>query len=274
MRLYGSVSMTSQPVSLDTPARQQPALALYALGLLLLGIVGLSFGDFAMGWQPVAPWFPGRTPLAYVTDALEVAVGIALFIPAARAWAVRILLPGMVLWCLLKVPALVVAPKIEGVWLGFGEIAVLAAGGFVLFARFADLPASSPFHALTTERAIRCCCRYWFALWIIPIGVAHILYQKPTYDLVPAWMPFRNAWVYITGAGQIASGLGILVGVLPSIAAWAEAIQITLYALLVWLPRTVTGPHVQINPTAFAISWAIAAGAWVVAQNTPSRWTH
>ncbi len=263
-------SATSQPVSLDSSSRQQPSLALYAIGLILLGVVGCCFGDFAMGWQPVAPWLPLRTPLAYATDLLEIAIGISLFLPAARAWAVRILLPGMALWCLLKVPALVVAPQIEGVWLGFGEIAVLAAGGFVLFARFAALPASSRFHVLTTERAIRF-WRYWFAFWLIPIGVSHFLYPQPTYELVPAWMPFRHAWGYITGAGQIASGLGILVGVLPSIAAWAEAIQISLYTLLIWLPRTVAAPQMQINPTAFAISWAIAAGAWVVAQNTPRR---
>jgi hypothetical protein len=33
------------------------------------------------------------------------------------------------LWLLLKVPALLLAPQVEAVWLGFGEPAVLVAGG-------------------------------------------------------------------------------------------------------------------------------------------------
>lgn len=136
--------------------------------------------------------------------------------------------------------------------------------------RFADLSATSRLQFLTTDNAVRF-ARYWLALWIIPIGLAHFLYAKETYALVPTWIPFRSSWGYITGAGQIASGLGLIFNVLPRIAAWAEAIQIFIYALLVWLPAFITAPHARINPTAFAISWAIGAGAWVVAQNTPAR---
>jgi hypothetical protein len=43
---------------------QQPALTLFAVGMIGLGILALVYGDFAMVWQPVAPWIPGRTVLA------------------------------------------------------------------------------------------------------------------------------------------------------------------------------------------------------------------
>ena len=36
-----------------------------------LGILALVYGDFAMVWQPVAPWIPGRTALAYGYDGNE-----------------------------------------------------------------------------------------------------------------------------------------------------------------------------------------------------------
>ena len=31
--------------------------------------------------------------------------------------------------------------------------------------------------------------RYYFAVWIIPIGLSHLIYSKPRVDSVPAWLP-------------------------------------------------------------------------------------
>jgi uncharacterized membrane protein YphA (DoxX/SURF4 family) len=133
---------------------------------------------------------------------------------------------------------------------------------------------------ITGDRGVRI-ARYYFAIWIIPIGLSHWLYLKPSVDLVPPWLPAKPFWAHLTGAGQIASGLGVLFGVFPRFAAWAEAVQISLYALLIWLPaiflsNSNLGPSFanadrRLSLTAFFISWIIAAGAWAVAQNTPSK---
>jgi len=248
---------------------RQPALTLFALGLIGLGAAALVYGDFAMTWQPVAAWFPLRAPLAYAAGLLELAVGIGLLVPASRAAAVRILFPGLILWALLKVPSLLAAPQIEGVWLGFGELTLLLSGGWTLFACCADLPASSLFAFATGERSARL-ARRLFAVSLLPIGLSHFIYAKETLDLVPAWMPFRHIWPSVTGAGQIASGLGVLVNLLPRIAAWAETLQIALYTLLIWLPAALTPPHTRLSCTAFSISWTFGAAAFAVAQNTPA----
>jgi len=260
-------------------ASQQPALALFAMGLIGMGVLALVYGDFAMGWQPVAPWFPARTALAYGSGVLMVLCGTALFFRPTTAWALRILLPYLVLWQLLKFPALVVAPTMEAVYLGFGELAVLLAGGWTLFARLGDA-SGTRFAWAGGEQAVRV-ARYYLALWIIPIGLSHMLYLKPTMDLIPPFLPGKIFWAYLTGIGQIASGLGLLFGVFPRIAAWAEAAQISLYALLIWLPAILLnnrnlGPSFahadrRLSFTAFLISWIVAAGAWAVAQNTFSR---
>ena len=105
---------------------------------------------------------------------------------------------------------------------------------------------------------------------IVPIGLSHLVYVEATVGYVPHWLPFRKGWAYLTGAGQIASGLGVLLNVLPRVAAWAEAGQITLYTLLVWLPAIVAA-RTRLNWTAFFISWIFGAAAWAVAQNMPAK---
>ena len=242
---------------------------MFAIGLLGLGVLGLVMGDFAMVWQPVAAWFPGRTTLAYAAGALMLICGAGLMFRATSTWAVRILFPYLIVWQLLKLPSLFVAPKLEAVYLGFGELAVLLAGGWTLFAQLGDVRVSWLAWA-TGERGVRI-ARYYFAVWIIPIGLSHLIYAKMTADYVPAWLPYRVGWAYLTGAGQIASGLGVLFGVLPRVAAWAEAGQITVYTLLVWLPAIFVAPRERLPWTALWISWTIGAAAWVVAQNTSPR---
>ena len=245
---------------------QQPALTLFAVGMIGLGILALVYGDFALVWQPVPPWIPGRTVLAYASGLIMLLGGVGLLCRATAAWSVRILFPYLIVWLLLKVPALVVAPQIEAVWLGFGELAVLMAGGWVLFATLAGLREGSPLSFATGEKGIRV-ARVLFAVSLIPIGLSHLMYVKETADLVPAWLPYRIGWAYLTGAGHIASGLGVLFSILPRLAARAEAGMISIFTLLVWAPAILAAPKTRLPWTAFFISWAIASAAWVIAQN-------
>jgi uncharacterized membrane protein len=245
---------------------QQPALTLFAVGMIGLGILALVYGDFALVWQPVAPWIPGRTFLAYASGVLMLMGGVGLLFGATVVWSTRILFPYLIIWALLKVPALFAAPQMEAVWLGFGELTVLLAGGWVLFARLAKLRERSPLAFATGENGIRL-ARMLFAVSLLPIGLSHIVYVKQTAELVPAWLPYRVGWAYLTGAGQMASGLGVLFSVFPQVAAWAEAGMLSLFTLLVWVPAILAAPTTRLPWTAFFISWAIGSAAWVVAQN-------
>jgi len=83
--------------------------------------------------------------------------------------------------------------------------------------------------------------------------------------------PYRIGWAYLTGAGQIACGLGVLFSILPRVAAKIEAGMISLFTLLVWGPAILTAPKARLPWAAFFISWAIASAAWVVAQNIATR---
>jgi hypothetical protein len=208
--------------------------------------------------------------VALTTGVLMILLGLGLSFRVTRAWAVRILLPYLLVWALLKMPAVFAAPKMEAVYLGLGELTLLLSGGWTLFSNFADLAPGSPLEFLTGERGAKM-ARTLFAISIIPIGLSHLVYAEITAGYVPHYFPYRIGWAYLTGAGQIASGLGVLFGVLPRIAAWAEAGQISLYTLLVWGGAIVAAPKTRLAWTAFFISWIFAAAAWVVAQNMPRK---
>ena len=248
---------------------QQPALTLFVIGLLGLGVLALYYGDFALVWQPVPSWLPAPAAVACATGVLMLALGIGLLIPRARAWSVRTLFPYLILWACLKLPDVVTAPGTEASWLGLGELTLFLSGGWTLFALLSQLPNESPLGFLTGDRSLRA-ARYLFAVSIIPIGLSHLVYLSVTAGYVPHWLPFRKGWAILTGAGQIASGLGVLFNVLPRIAAYAEAAQIMIYTFLVW-GAMLLAAHTRLNITAFFISWIFGAAAWAVAQNVPAN---
>ena len=250
---------------------QQPALTLFAVGMTGLGTLALVYGDFALVWQPVPAWIPGRTALAYGSGLIMLLGGFGLLLRATVAWSARVLFPYLILWLLLKVPALLVAPQMEAVWLGFGEIAVLLTGGWILFAKLAGLRKGSLLEFLSGDNSVRLATKL-FAISLIPIGLSHLVYVKETVELVPAWLPYRVGWAYLTGVGQIACGLGVLFSIFPRVAATTEATMISLFTFLVWGPAILKAPATRLPWTAFFISWAISSAAWVVAQNiSPMR---
>jgi len=121
-----------------------------------------------MVWQPVPSWVPARTALAYGTGLIMLLVGVGLLFKPTAVFSIRILFPYLIVWLLLKVPALVLAPRMEAVWLGFGELAVLLAGGWTLFARLSGSSEKSIFSFTTNENGVR---------------IARILLPFPLYQL-------------------------------------------------------------------------------------------
>jgi uncharacterized membrane protein len=256
---------TSEPVS-HFLVSQQPGQTLIAIGLLGLGVLALRYGDFAMVWQPMPEWLPARHAVADASGVLMLLLGLGLLFRTTASLSARVLFPYLILWACLKLPAIFVAPQIEGVWLGLGELTLLLAGGWTLFCRVVEVSPTSRFRFLAGESGMRA-ARIMFGLSAIPVGLSHLFYSKATADFVPAWLPYRMGWAYLTGVGQIAAGLGVLFSILPWLAAAAEAGMITCFTLLVWLPAILRAPKERLNWTAFFISWIIGAAAWIVAQN-------
>jgi uncharacterized membrane protein len=247
----------------------QPALTAFALGLIGLGVLALIYGDFALVWQPVPASLPGRSMLAYASGLVMLFGGISLVFQISAVWPSRLLFPYLFLWMLLKVPALIVAPKMEAVWLGFGEIAVLFAAGWIVFAALAETSQASILAAISGRTGIRLATML-FGISLIPIGLSHIFYTGQTVDLIPTWFPFRTGLAYLTGVVQMCCGMAVLFSIFPSFAAMIEGGMVGLFAIFVWLPRILASPRSRLPWTAFFITWFFAASAWVVSRSTTS----
>ena len=248
----------------------KPDRVFFALGLIGLGVLSLVYGDFALQWQPVPASVPGRAFLAYASGVVMIATGAGLLSKRTTRVVSGVLLVYVLLWLLLlKLPQVVMAPLQEYNWLGFGEIAVIVVAGWVIFAGDRRPGESSTLKFVTGESGMRI-ARIFFGLALIPIGISHFVYAPQTIGFVPAWLPFRPAWAYITGAGHIAAGLGVLFGVVPHLAALLEAAMIGVFTALVWIPLVAKASS-QLNWTGFLISWTIGAAAWVFADSVANK---
>lgn len=241
----------------------------FAAALVGLGILSLVYGDFALQWQPVPAWVPGRTALAYLSGVVLLCMAAGLVWQRTAATASRVFFVYVLLWfVLLEVPKIAREPLVEGNWSGAGEIAAILAAGWILYQTLGQSGESAR-GFLAGARGKRAAALL-LALGVIPIGIAHFVYAPQTIGFVPKWIPFRAFGAYLGGAGHIAAGLGILFGVVPRLAATMEAGMIAAFTVLVWVPLVIASPKSQLPWTGFFISWIVGAAAWVVAESMRS----
>ena len=238
-----------------------PARIVFALGIIGLGTLGLIYGDFASAWPAWVPW---RQALLYAAAAVMLLGGAGLLLARTAPVATRLLLPYLLLWTALRIPALVTAPLVEVNWLAVGEIAVLAAAAWMLFAEISN-GREGPVMRWAVGGPGRRVASLLFAGSLMAFGLSHFFYHRETVTLVPTWLPFRSIWAYLTGAGHFAAGLGVLLSICPRLAATMEAAMLAIFTVLVWIPRIIAPSASRNDWSEFVISWAIAAGAWVVA---------
>jgi uncharacterized membrane protein len=244
-----------------------PGHAAFAAAMIWLGAMGLSKGTFVEVWQPVPTWVPARAALAYLCAFISLASGLGLLWQRTAAVAARVIFASLMVWLLvLRLPNLFFQTPLVLVAWTFGSTAVMAAAAWVLYVWFAGDRDRQRLGLLADERGVRI-ARALYGLSLIPFGLAHFMYLDATTVLIPSWLPWHVAWAYFTGAAFIAAGLAVTVGVVGRLAAALSTLQMGLFGLIVWVPRVLAGAVNDFQWGEFVVTFALTAGAWVVADS-------
>src|SRR5262249_38922510 len=144
---------------------------LFALSFAAIGILSLGSGDFALNWQPVPAWVPGRALLAYASGLVLLASGLGLLFKRTAATAAIVLMANLVLWVLLlQIPRVASNAGTEIVWNGLGENLTLLAAAWILATSLANATSGASF---ANGRNLRI-AQTAFGVALLPIGLAHL----------------------------------------------------------------------------------------------------
>lgn len=246
------------------------ARVLFGTGMIGVGLLVLVYGYDVLLFEPAPPaWAGWLQPLGYASGLLLFGTGTGLLFERSAQLSTRVLLPFLLFWTLTRVPVVVSEPLTEISWFAVGEIGVLAAGALVLFTWLATSGTESRLQLVTTRYGVTV-ARILVGYSLVTFGLSHFFeFAARTVSLVPVWLPYRTAWADLTGAAQVAAGLGVFFSIQPRWAAAAEAAMLSLFTVLVWVPAVVAEPGLSSNWVEFLFTWALAAACWVVAEGMP-----
>jgi uncharacterized membrane protein len=251
------------------------ARALFAIAAASLAVLSLSYGDLALIGQSIPAWIPWRETWLYGSALLVLAASAGLFLPRTAlpsAWTIGAYLA---IWAATCAPQILSEPISFGAWYGFCEALTGLVGAWILYvmlrwqSRGSEMPIAS-------ERAVRA-AQVLFGLTCVFYGGSHFAYADYTAGMVPGWLPGRLGFAYFTGLAHVAAGIGIMVGILPRLAATLEAIMMSLFGLLVWVPSFFAQPRPQwATPSQnqwseLVVNLVLAASAWIVATSLRNR---
>jgi len=241
--------------------------AVFAVTMIVLGIMGLVKGNFAPIWLGAPKGLPAREALAYLCDFTTLACGAGLLWRRSAAAASRVLFAGLLLWMLVfMVRLIVLAPTVEGSYQNNGESAVVVAAAWVLYAWFAADWDRKHLGFAVGEKGVRI-ARVLYGLSMIAFGLSHFAYEELTTPLVPEWLPGHLFWAYFTGCTYLAAGAAMLIGVWAKWAAALSGLQMGGFTVLVWIPILAAGHVSDQHWVEFVLSWALTASAWVVTDS-------
>jgi uncharacterized membrane protein len=263
------------PEQLGGHAMVRFAQGLFALAAASLAILMLAYGDFAPGGETLPAWIPWREMWIHACAVVVLAASLGVCFPRTALMGVLVVGIYEAIWVLISVPVILSAPLTIGGWYPFCESLTALIGAWILYAmlRWPSGDSQMPSGAWRTVRA----AQVLFGLNCVFYGSSHFAYADYTASMVPTWLPTRLGLAYLTGLGHIAAGIGIVFGILARLAATLEAVMMSLFGLLVWVPtffaqsppKWATPP--QNRWSELVVTLVLAVSAWIVATSLKNR---
>jgi uncharacterized membrane protein YphA (DoxX/SURF4 family) len=246
--------------------------ALYGISAAGLAALSLVYGNF----RPLLGSFPVLLPRpdvwAYGSAAILLVASAGLFFAGTAKVGAIIIAAFELVWAATGTRPLLHGPINVGSMYGFFEALSTLVGAWLLYALMRRQGERPTVTAMTGDRALLV-ARVLFGAACVVFGAAHFVYAAYTAAFVPSWLPGRMNLVYLTGACHAAAGLGIVIGVHPRFAATMEAIMMSLFGGLVWLPTFFEQPRpawaspAQVQWSETFLTFLMAASAFIVADS-------
>jgi uncharacterized membrane protein YphA (DoxX/SURF4 family) len=245
--------------------------ALFGISAAGLAILSLVYGNFAPILEPPPASLPWRE-LVYGSGVILLAASAGLFFARTALVSATIIGTYELVWAVARARPVLLKPLSVGTWYGVSEALGPLVGAWILYGLLRRRYDAAAVTGMTGERTLHV-ARVLFGAACVGYGAAHFAYATFTAAMVPLWLPGRTELAYLTGAGHVAAGVGLLVGVLPRLAATLEAIMMSLFGVLVWLPSFFAqpapewAPSTQIQWSETFLSFLLAGSAWIVAAS-------
>jgi uncharacterized membrane protein YphA (DoxX/SURF4 family) len=241
--------------------------SLIAIAAASLAAFSLIYGDFGPGGLFLPTWIPGLQACIAATALLLLAAGGALCFRRTAPAGALVIAAYEAVWTVLPLPQVLSDPLSLGAWYPVCEGLSALVGAWILYALLQSAPGKSSVRV----------AQILFGLTCVFYGWSHFVYAAYTASMVPTWLPGSMGWAYLTGAGHIAAGIGIALGILPRLAATLETIMMSLFGLLVWAPTFFerTPPQWATPPqnqwSELVVNLVLVASAYMVAISLRDR---
>jgi uncharacterized membrane protein len=242
--------------------------ALLALMTAVLGAISIYTGDFAYTWQPVPEDLPLRALAARVSGIVLIGASVLFLSPRTARRGLTVMSVMFAVWLLLlHVPRLIAGEN----WLGSCEFLLPVGACLALIGMTAPEERSALWpNWLAGNRAILL-GRVCFGVGLIGCGASHFVYAEPAAQLIPAWMPARLFFTYLTGVGHIAAGLSLITGILMRVSTASLCFMFACIVLLLHVPRVIGDPGSRLEWTMLFVSTLFSGAAWIMAAAVRSH---
>jgi len=243
----------------------------FAIAAASLAILSLAYGDFALSGRSLPGWIPWRETCDYLSAVLLLAASAGVCFSRTALPSALTIGAYQAVWAVIGTTPILSEPLRIGAWYGFCEALTSLVGAWILYAMLRWQSPGSKMPS-ASERAVRI-AQVLFGITCVFYGWSHFAYADYTASMVPTWLPSRLGLAYFTGLGHLAAGVGIIVGILPRLAATLEAIMMSLFGLLVWVPSFLAHPRPEWAMTPqnqwseLVVTLLLAASACIVATS-------